>query len=130
MAKFQVVEKDDFGTDWAAVRYNSAAMNRYDTEEEAVEAAKKYLTELNCNNALTKDEKQAASEAFMMLDDGCFLGTLDGEEWYLTYPKDILGKTADGSKGVVHEKGDKVTEDNYFELEGKAQVMVRTLPGT
>lgn len=117
---YQVVEKDDFGTDWHQVRYDVYAMKRFDTEEEAVEAAKKYLTKVNCDNALTKAEKKSGSEAFMMMSEegkdkptGCFLGVLDGEDWYMT-----------------DRHGNPVTEISYFELEGKIQVTVRPVPGT
>lgn len=117
--KFQVVEKDDFGTDWHQVRYNAYAMERFDTEEDAIKAAKQYLTDVNCNNSLTKEEKRAGAEAFMMMKDangettGCFMGVLDNEDWLLT---DRHGKV--------------VTDSKYFELEGKAEVAVRPVPGT
>ncbi|MHA2279487.1 MAG: hypothetical protein ACXAC5_01160 [Promethearchaeota archaeon] len=116
---YQVVEKDDYGTDWAQVRYQAYAMERFDTREEAVAAAQRYLTELNCNNALTKDQKLSGAEAFMLEADaegkvtGCFMGILDGEKWYLT-----------------DRQGKPITERSYFELEGKAEVAVREVPGT
>ena len=53
--KWTVVEKDDFGTDWHQVRYKAYAMERFDSEEDALEAAKRYLTDVNCNNSLTKE---------------------------------------------------------------------------
>jgi len=128
---FQVVEKDDFGTDWHQVRYNAYAMQRFDTEEQAVEAATKYLTDVNCNNSLTAGEKKAGAEAFMLVkraqDEAgnetvtasdkdvtdCFMGVLDGKDWYLT-----------------DRHGKPVTDNKYFELEGKIQVAVRPVPGT
>jgi hypothetical protein len=124
---WQVVEKDDFGTDWHQVRYNAYAMKRFDTEVEAIEGAGHYLTDVNCNNSLTAGEKKAGAEAFMLVkrEDGekvsasgedvtdCFMGILDGEEWYLT-----------------DRHGKPVTDPHYFELEGKIQVAVRPVPGT
>ncbi len=111
--KYQIVEKDGYGTDWAAVRYNAEALTRFDSEEEAEKVAIIYLTDINCKNALAKSEKLKSAEAFMMRKDGCFLGVLDGEDWYM---KD--------------RKGNSVTDRNYFELEGKTEVSVRVLPGT
>ena len=110
---YQVVEKDDFGTDWHQVRYNAYAMQRFNTEQEAIAAATKYLTDVNCNNSLTAGEKKAGAEAFMLNANGCFMGVLDGKDWYLT---DRHGKA--------------VTDSKYFELEGKIQVAVRPVPGT
>ncbi len=117
--KFQVVEKDDFGTDWHQVRYDAYAMERFDTEEKAKEAATRYLTSVNCNNSLTKDEKKAGAEAFMLIKDSdgnatsCFMGVLDGEDWFLT---------------DRHKK--PITDSRYFELEGKIGVAIRPVPGT
>lgn len=123
--RWQVIEKDSFGTDWHQVRYQAYAMQRFDTQEEAIDAAKRYLTDINCNNALTKDEKLSGAEAFMILkDDGCFMGVLDGEDWYLKYAKD----TKDSSK-VACCKGDKVKDAKYYMLEGKTEVDVREVPG-
>lgn len=127
--KFQIVEKDDFGTDWHQVRYDVYAMERFDTEEAAIEAAKKYLTHLNCDNALTAAEKQSGAEAFMLTPDGCFLGVLDGKDWYITYPKDII-KSVKGEMTTIHTKGGPIQDAKYFELEGKTQVTVRPMPGT
>lgn len=128
---YQVVEKDDFGTDWHQVRYQAYAMEKFDTKAEAIEAAKRYLTETNCNNCLTKEEKRNGAEAFMMLEDeGCFMGVLDGEDWYLEYPKDMKGKLPNGTTGVVHAKGSHVADPKYFELQGKIEVAVRPVRGT
>lgn len=119
--KFQVVEKDDFGTDWHQVRYGAYAMERFDTEKDAMTAATRYLTDVNCNNSLTKAEKKSGAEAFMLMKDendpdkitGCFMGVLDGEDWYIT------------------DRHDKPIIDNkYFELEGKIEVAIRPVPGT
>ncbi len=117
--KFQIVEKDDYGTDWHTVMYEAVAMGRFDTQEDALKAATGYLTQRNCNNPLTKDEKKNASEVFMMMKDasgeatGCFMGVLDQEDWYLT-----------------DRHGKPVTDPRYFELEGKTQVAVRPVRGT
>jgi len=112
MACFQVVEKDDYGTDWAAVRYNEKALTRFESEEEAVKAAFEYITDRNCNNALTKAEKRNAVECFMMTKEGCFLGILDKEPWYML------------------DRHNESVDAKYYELEGRTQVAVRPLPGT
>jgi len=125
MARWHVVEKDGFGTDWHQIRYNNGAMKRFDTKEEALKAAKEYLTEINCNNALTKEEKQGGSEAYMMLDDGAFLGVLDGINWYMKYPKDVVRKSE-----VIHQKNSNVKDSKWFELDGKTEVTVKEMPGT
>lgn len=109
---WQIVEKDDYATDWALVRYDPQAINRFPTEEEAISTAKKYLTDRNCNNALTKLEKRASVEAFMMTKEGCFLGVLDGVDWYLL------------------DRNNKPVSAKYYELEGRAEVKVRPVPGT
>lgn len=110
---WQVVEKEDFATEWHIARYNERAMQRYETEEDAVKAAKQYVHSLNCDNALTQDEQRNNLEAFMMTEDGCFLGTQHGKEWFMN-----------------DRKGKPVTERSYHELEGKIEVKVRVLPGT
>lgn len=116
---FQVVEKDDYGTDWHQVRYQAYAMERFDSEEDALEAAKRYLTDVNCNNSLTREEKKTGAEAFMLTKDadgtptGCLMGVLDGEDWFLT------------------DRHDKpITTKSYYELEGKTEVAVRPVRGT
>lgn len=125
--KYQVVEKEDFGTDWAPVRFNERLLQRFDTEDIAKEEARAYVTDRNCNNALTPAEKLAQFEVFMMDDNGCYLGDLDGKPWYLTYPKDIKNRNSDD---LLHRKGDVVSDKSFFLLEGKAEVSVRPLPGT
>lgn len=127
--KFQVVEKTDFGTAWQQVRYEAYAIERFDIEKKALDAAKQYLTDVNCNNALAKEEKLNAAEAFMMTDKGCLLGVLDREDWYMTYPKDI-SKKVNGEMQVVYQKGAPVKDAKYFMLEGKTEVAVRQVPGT
>jgi len=113
MAKrWQVVEKSDFGTDWQQVRYQAYAMERFDSEAAAVEAAEQYLTSINCDNSLTKEEKRSGSEAFMMTKDGCFMGVLDKERWFMT------------------DRHGKAVERSYYELEGKTEVAVREVRGT
>lgn len=125
--KWQLIEKEDFGTDWAPVRFGAYTMTRFETKDEAMKAAVDYVTDRNCNNALAAAEKKQASECFMMTDRGVFMGILDGKDWYLTYPKDILKR---GSTDVEHQKGDIIKDEKWFELEGKTQVAVRELPGT
>ena len=113
MTKYQIVEKDDYGTDWALVRDDRRnTADRFETPEDAFVAASHYLTDLNCNNALTKAEKRGAIEAFMITKEGCYLGVLDGEDWYMT------------------DRHDKPVDEKYFELEGKTRVAIRPVPGT
>ena len=114
MSMWQVVEKTDYGTDWHLVKYDLDTLDRLRSKEEGVEAAKKYLTKINCDNALTKEEKRNGIEAFMMLDGKVFLGVLDGSQWYLTDKK---------TKEVI-------TSQKHFELEGKTQIDVREVRGT
>lgn len=122
---YQVVEKGGYSVDWAAVRYDSKALTRFEKQEDALKVAKEYVTDVNCNNALAKDEKLGAAEVFMMVNDEVFLGVLDGKDWYLTYPKDM------NVKGIItHHKGDRVKDRKFFTLEGKTEVAVRKLPGT
>lgn len=129
--KWQIVEKDDYGTDWHVVRYDAVALKRFDVEADAVEAAKKYLTSQNCDNVLTAAEKRNSLEAFMQTDDGIFLGVLDGKDWYLTYPKDIVGINKEThEREVIYTKGSAIADPKYYELEGKAEVAVRVVPGT
>lgn len=113
MALYIVAEKDDFGTDWAQVRYDAYALGRFDDENKAKAAASKYITDRNVNNALTIAEKRANFECYMVTDKGIYLGLLDGKDWYLS-----------------DRKGKPVTDKKYFELEGKTEVAVRPLPGT
>jgi hypothetical protein len=129
MSLYQVVEKDDIGTDWAPVRYYDRALTRFDTQEAATKAAVDYITERNCNNALAAAEKLDASEVFMMTKQGVFLGILDGKEWYMTYPKDGPPSKEDPSQ-PTYKKGENVKDVKYFALAGKAQVAVRELPGS
>ena len=125
MPLYQVVEKDSFGTDWQPVRYYDKALTRFDDEQEANQAAIDYVTDRNCNNALTKEEKLQAAEVFMVMDDGMFLGVLDKQPWYLTYPRDTKSST-----GEACTKGDVVKDRKFFGLEGKAEVSVRPIPGS
>ena len=123
---WQIVEKNDFGTDWHLVRYEDRAIGRFDTQEKALVEAKRYLTLNNCNNALTKNEKLSNIEMFMIDDNGVYLGELDNEPWYFTYPKDI--KEKDGT--IKFAKGETIKNKKFFLLEGKTEVSVRPIPGT
>lgn len=126
MSLWQVVEKDGYATDWALVRYNEQALSRFSTKEEAEKAAYAYLTDRNVNNALTKDEKLHNFECFMQTDEGCFLGILDGQPWYLTHPKDVVRKG-----DVKYAKGEAIKDPTSTHLlEGKTEVSVRVLPGS
>ena len=111
---YQVVEKDGFGTDWQPVRYEAYAMGRFKTEQEATEAAVKYLNSINMDNVLTAEEKARNFEAFMMTADGVCLGTLNGEPVFL---KD--GRT----KQVVAKR-------DYYMLSDKTEVAVMPIRGT
>lgn len=127
MSLYQVVEKN-IGSDWAPVRYYDRALTRFETQTEALRAAVDYITDCNCNNALTAAEKLNSAEVFMVTDKGVLLGVLDGEEWYLTYPKNgpLNKETGEPS----YQTGDVVKDTSYFALEGKAEVAVRKLPGS
>lgn len=124
MPRFQIVEKDDYGTDWTPVRYFDAALKRFATEEEALKVAKDYLTDRNANNALAAGEKEESAEAWMMLPEGVYLGVLDNKDWYMRYQKDV------NTKGITAKKGDIVADPKYYKLEGKTRVAVRTVPGS
>ena len=125
MPKYQVVERDDYGMSWAAVRYNNQSAQHYNSEAEGIKVAIDCVTDRNCNNALAREEKLNAIEAFMMRPDGVFLGVLDGKDWYLTYQKSI--KLA---SGATAEKGDIVQDPKWYQLEGKTEIAVRIVPGT
>ncbi|NMC62388.1 MAG: hypothetical protein GYA55_04400 [SAR324 cluster bacterium] len=127
MPFYQIVEKDDFGTDWAPVRYHDAATRRFATEEDALKVAKEYITDLNVNNALAVSEKEESAEAWMMLPEGVFLGVLDKKDWFMRYQKDVIDPK---TKQLVAHKGDVVKDSKYYKLQGKTCVAVRTLPGT
>lgn len=129
MSKFQIVEKTDYGTDWALVRYNDAATRRYDVAEEAIKVAKAYVTDININNALATSEIEAASEAFLMDDQGAFLGYMDSktqQPLYMKHEKNWIDKKT----GVAYNKGDVVQSRNYDRLREKTEVAVRVIPGT
>jgi len=138
--RWQVIEKS-VGSDWSLVRNDREVLDRFDSKESATAAAIKYITSRNCDNALTKSEKLHSVECFMKMNDAIFLGILDGEEWYMTHPKDIRNKNVktndrvivdnkDEDDTIVHVKGERVKESNFFLLEGKDEVSVRPVPGT
>ena len=110
---YQVVKKAPVG-DWEQVRYQAYALEKFEDEQTAFDVAKRYLTEVNCNNPLTKDEKMAHIDSFMMTKEGCYLGVLDGHDWYMT---DVKTKIV-------------ITDTKYYRLEGKSEVAVRQVPGT
>lgn len=123
---WQVVEKDNgTNSEWSLVRYYDKAFARISTEAEALKHAKDYVTDRNCNNALTKDEKLNSVEVFMDTPSGIYLGNLDNKEWLLTYPKDILDK----EKNVLHPKGSVVKDKKYYFLADKTEVTIKKLPG-
>ena len=123
---YQIVEKDDFGTDWQPVRYEAYAIGRFDTEEAAFDIAVKYLNSINVDNVFTAEEKARNFEAYMVTPEGIFLGVLDGKKWYLKYPKD----TKDRKTGEITPKGGVVKDEKYFELQGKTHVAVMPVRGT
>ncbi len=138
--RWQVIEKS-VGSDWSLVRNDREVLDRFDSTESAQKAAIKYITDRNCNNALTREEKLRSVECFMIMNDAIFLGILDGEEWYMIYPKDIKNKNVksndrgvvnnkDEDDTIVHAKGDRVKDPKFFLLEGKDEVSVRAVPGT
>lgn len=142
--RWQVIEKS-VGSDWSLVRNDREVLDRFNTEESAKAAAIKYINGRNCENALTKDEKKYNFECYMQMNGAIFLGVLDGEEWYLTYPKDVRNKNVrtndrilvngkDDDDNIVHSKGDRVTNPKdsavSWALENKDEVSVRPVPGT
>ena len=129
---YQVVEKSDMDTDWAIVRYFDRAMVRFDSADDATDEAVKYITDRNCNNALTADEKRANIECFMSTEDGIFLGILDGKPWYMTYPKDVYDRKIkdESCNPLRYAKGSNIKDEKWFELESKTQVAIRPIPGT
>lgn len=113
MPSYQVVEKDDFGTDWHVVRYDNAATMRYDTEADALKAAKEYVHRTN-DTVLCSSDRQSGAEAFLVMGDGFFLGFADdGKDWF-----------AKDGRGVI------LKDATSHLLEGKTQVTVRPVPGT
>ena len=127
---YQVVEKDGYAMDWAPVRYNEKALTRFEDQASALKAAVAYITDRNCNNALTPDEKLSQFECFMQTEQGLFLGNLDAKPWYLNYPKNIVGKNDNNEVVTKHAKGDPIKDTKFFLLDGKTEVAVRILPGT
>ena len=70
---WQVVEKDGYGTYWAAVRYAEKglqlALTKFDSEEEAIKAATDYLS---ARKQVKKDEKYLIRN----------LGEIDGKNFF------------------------------------------------
>ena len=124
---WQIVEKEDIGTDWHLVRYPEKYIKKYESKEDALQSALNYLTDINCDNALAAAEKRSSVEAFMETDEGILLGKLDGKMWYLTYQKDTPDPE---DKSVIHAKGENIHDKTYFELRDKIEVSVRPIPGT
>lgn len=112
MSKYIVAERG-VGVAWQQVRYNNASIKQFDTEEEAFKAAKDYITSINIDNALTAEQKPASAEIYMMDEKGAFMGVLNGKDCYFM----------DRHKNIVSDK-------NAFELDGKAEIAVKVVPGT
>lgn len=127
--KWEVVEKGNFGLAWSPIRYGAYSVPQFTTKEEALKVAQEFLTKNNCDNPLTKDEKFSNARYYMMTDTGCYLGILDGVDWYATYPKEITSNK-DGVLKVIHNKGDVIKDQKWYELENKSVVTVREVPGT
>lgn len=125
-SKYQVVEKEAFGTDWAPARFGDLAVMKYDNASEANKAARQYVTNLNVDNALTAASKLEGLEAYFLDSTGIFLGVLDGKDWYLQYPKDVQDRN-DRTK-IAFRKDDFVQDKTYYILEGKREVAVREVP--
>ena len=124
--KWQIVEREGVTSQWSVPRTDKT-IQQYNTEEEAVKVAKGYVTEINVDNALASAEKEAAAEVYFVDKEGCFLGVLDGEQWYMRYKKD---ETDRNTKQVIHKMGEIVKDVKYFELDKKGEVAVRVVPGT
>jgi len=113
MKRWQVVEKANFDVDWHLVRYDLEALDHFTSKDDAMAAAKKHITKLNCDNALTKEEKKNSVEAFMFIDTQVYLGELDGKAWFL-----------------LDKHGKIICDPKHYQLDGKAQIAVREVPGT
>lgn len=127
---FQVLEKDSVGTDWRAVRYFEKALTHFDTEDAALAVAKQYITHRNVNNVLTKDEKLAAVEVYMETPEGMYLGQLDGQAWFATYPKDTITKDPKSTEKTIIPKGALIRDRKNLFFDRKAEVCVKKIPGT
>ena len=127
MPNYQIVERDSPSADWKLAQILNAS-TRFETKDEAIEAAKDYITKTNMNNPITAGEKEKTSSLFMIDKIGCFLGNLDGADYYMKYKKDERNQQ-DRTK-VLHGEGEIVKDTTYFELERKSEVSVREVPGT
>jgi len=127
MAFWQVIEREGVSSSWSIPRSPDVVM-RFATKESAVKAAKKYVSSVNVDNALASSEKEASAEMFLVDDNGCYLGELDGSDWYMRYKKDDYDPK-DRTK-VVHKIDEIVKDPTYFELDKKGEVSVREVPGT
>jgi len=111
MPKYQVMEKEGLASGWRPVLYGDRTAMQFDDEASCFDGAKRYVTDMNVNNALTAAEKREHFEGFLWTEDGALLGVLDGKDWYL---EDRQGKT--------------VKDPSYFELDGKVEVAVKEIP--
>lgn len=106
---FQVEEREGQGSHWELVKMGNnilTPVQRIPTKKAAVEIAKQYVSELNFDNALTADEKVKSFDAYLMDDNGVFLGNLDGKDVYLK------------------DKDSVVKDVNYYMLSDKVEVRV------
>jgi len=126
--KWQIVEREGVMSGWQVPRTPETS-EQFGNEEDAVKVARKYVTEVNVDNALTAGEKESSAEVFYKDATGVYLGHLDGQPWYMKHKKDLY-KEIDGKRTVVHTAGEVVQDTNYYELEKKGEVAVRKVPGT
>lgn len=127
MPKYQVIERDGAFAIWSMPRTQGTS-DHFEKQDDAVMAAKKYVTSVNVENALAEGEQEASAELYMMDDVGAFLGFVNGKSWYMRYKKD---QTDPKDRAVVLHKKDEIVKDrNYFELSSKGEVSVREVPGT
>ncbi|MFA6088618.1 MAG: hypothetical protein WC755_02025 [Candidatus Woesearchaeota archaeon] len=130
MKRWQVIEREGVTSGWSVPR-TPYAIEQFNSKAEALVAARKYVTELNVDNALASGEKETAAEVFLVDDVGCYLGDLDGKPWYMKYKKDVTVKdSSSGEKKTLHKTGEIVKDATYFELDKKGEVAVREVPGT
>lgn len=127
MTKYQIIEREGSNSVWSVPSGHDRSRH-FDTEEEAIKAAKQYVTEVNMDNALASSEKESAAELFFMDNKGAYLGTVDGEDVYMEYKRN-LSDPRDRTK-TVHAQGETVKDTTYYELEHKGEVQVRVVPGT
>jgi len=109
---FQLEEREGNNSHWSLCRASQTVqtIDRIPTEKEAVTLAKKYVSEINLENALTAEEKISSFDAYFMDKKGAFLGNLDNKDVYLK----------DKDKNIVKD-------ENYYLLTNKIAVRIKKM---